>query len=527
MPPARIGRVSLVEGNVDLRVSDDTRWVDGAVNQPVYEGEALRSDSQARAGIEIGANTLDLANGTEIKVAALRDRFTQIALSRGRVYLHLRQFADGESVEIDLPQGGVWLLARGVYDIDAGSGDQPPRISVFQGKAQFAGAAGDWRVEDGQTATSAGPGARAAKIAPAVRDEFAQSCGKRDYDVTRLASSYYVSSNMTGFAELDAAGVWKSNPQYGPVWFPTTSQDWVPYRFGHWNWMAPFGWTWIDDQPWGFAPSHYGRWAFIDGHWAWAPGSFVARPLYAPGVVAFLGTRGVGLSSEDGAAIAWFPLAPGEAYWPVYTRDLDYVRTLNRANVPDVQAIRMHADGSPPLEVVNEDFANRQFASVVLRSVFVNGRPVAPARIGLPEQRLQDAPVLMGSPQIGPPSARLVARVATPAVTAPATHVATSAVKAPATHVAASAIKASTIRAATSAAVKPSTIRVAMRLARKAAAKSVRAASLEPRRRGQPAVPRGAHLRAPSYAGQPHGRQTLIVRAAQTTHGGVGKETRH
>ena len=113
----------------------------------------------------------------------------------------------------------------------------------------------------------------------------------------------------------------RSTRDYGPVWFPT-DLEWAPYRFGHWSWIAPWGWSWIDDQPWGFAPSHYGRWALIDEHWAWVPGGFVERPLYAPAVVAFLGTPGVGLSSEDGATVAWFPLAPDEAYWPSYTRDV-------------------------------------------------------------------------------------------------------------------------------------------------------------------------------------------------------------
>ena len=38
-----------------------------------------------------------------------------------------------------------------------------------------------------------------------------------------LAAPYYVSRYMTGYDELDAAGIWKINAQYGPVWFPTQS----------------------------------------------------------------------------------------------------------------------------------------------------------------------------------------------------------------------------------------------------------------------------------------------------------------
>ena len=180
---------------------------------------------------------------------------------------------------------------------------------------------------------------------------------------------------MTGFAELDSAGIWKIDAQLRPRLVPDRVAEWAPYRFGHWSWIAPWGWTWIDDQPWGFAPSHYGRWALIDEHWAWVPGSFVERPLYAPAVVAFLGTPGVGLSSEEGATVAWFPLAPGEAYWPSYTRDLDYVRSLNLGNVQDVDDDRgAERTASRRWKSFDEDFANRQFATVVPRSVFTNGR---------------------------------------------------------------------------------------------------------------------------------------------------------
>jgi len=197
------------------------------------------------------------------------------------------------------------------------------------------------------------------------------------------------------------------------VWFPQTVPDgWVPYRAGHWRWIRPWGWTWIDDMPWGFAPSHYGRWARIPGsspgagRWGWVPGSRVAHPVYAPALVAFLGTPGVGLSYPDasGPAVAWFPLAPGEVYWPGYTSDLAAIRRINDGSVDDISTIGPAVGRGPPDDVVNADYKNRSFASVVPRSVFTGGRPVAPALIQLPGTRLANAPLLAGSPQIAPPA---------------------------------------------------------------------------------------------------------------------------
>jgi hypothetical protein len=483
-PSGRVGQLSLLSGKLDLRISSASAWADAELNQPIFAGETLRTDPRARGEIRIGANTIDLFDSSEIEIASLRDGVTQIVLSRGRIGLHLRRGGQKETVEVDIPQGSVWLLAPGMYDIEAGAGEGTLRVAVFDGTAQFAGVGGDTRIEKGQVAILTGSeAADAASIGPAAADDFVAWCRDRDYDQSRLAAPYYVSRSMTGYDELDSAGMWKTDTQYGPVWFPTQSEDWAPYRFGHWSWIAPWGWTWLDDQRWGFAPSHYGRWVLIDTHWAWVPGNYVARPFYAPAVVAFLGTPGVGLSSEEGATVAWFPLAPGEAYWPSYTRDLDYVRNLNLGSVEDVAAIGVRADGEPPLETFNEDFANRLFATAVPRMVFTNGRPTAPARVALPEKRLQDAPVLMASPQIAPPSAQRVARAAT---NPPATH-------------------------------------PALQMAAKGTAKPLHTASMQLHGRAPPTVLRGAHLRAPAYAGQPRGRQMVVLRMAHS-RGGPGKK---
>jgi hypothetical protein len=476
--PGRVGRLSLVSGNVSVRASKE--WLDAVSNVPVATGASLRTGAQARAEIEIGADTIELAPESEIEITKLDDRTIQVAVVAGRIGFALRQLGDGEGVEVEVSNEGVPLLQPGCYDIDAGA----RRITVSAGDA-----------------LSGGSGPTDAMIQPAARDDFIEWCRSRDYDETWRAAPYYVSPYMTGFAELDAAGNWETTAEYGDVWVPTGLPfDWAPYRDGHWRWIAPWGWTWIDDQPWGFAPSHYGRWAFVGKHWVWVPGGFVEHPEYMPAVVAFLGTRGVGLSVADstGPGIGWFPLAPGEAYWPSYSRDPVYVRSLNQGDVPDLETIRLDANGEPPLEVFDGHFANRRFASVVPRPVFVNGGAVAPALLTLPEQRLQDAPVLMGSPQVGPPVPRVA--VAAPAIARPG--------------------RAQWLN------------HIAALVARSVSrAKALQTAFMH--RVDADRAPRlhGAHLRAPAYAQSAQPRHTILLRVAHAAvapvHGGAGKERRH
>jgi hypothetical protein len=234
VPPRRVGQLTLRSGNVGIRATGESGWTEAELNQPVSTGGALRTDPRARAEIRVGANTIDLSNSTDIEITTLSDQVTQITLSRGRIDLHLRQADEGESVEVDIPRGGVWLLGPGNYDIDAGSSDQSSRIAVFEGKVRYVGAGNDTRIQSGDMVVLTGSDPATVTIEPATPDAFIEWSRARDYDETRLAAPYYVSPYMTGFAELDSVGSWQVSPRYGAVWVPDAiPEDWTPYRDGH------------------------------------------------------------------------------------------------------------------------------------------------------------------------------------------------------------------------------------------------------------------------------------------------------
>ena len=155
----------------------------------------------------------------------------------------------------------------------------------------------------------------AALGAPDALDGWSQL---RDQQVEDAAAADYVPSDLPGTQDLDSSGVWQQSPDYGYVWVPTTVVvGWVPYRYGHWLWVTPWGWTWVDDASWGYAPFHYGRWAQLSsGSWCWVPPSRGQRPVYAPALVAWVGApEGAGTSGFAGY-VGWFPLAPHEVYLP-------------------------------------------------------------------------------------------------------------------------------------------------------------------------------------------------------------------
>ena len=130
-PPARVGRVSFVSGNLAFHTAGQTEWSAAAVNYPVATGASLWTDAEARAEIRIAPDTMDIASGTELDVVELDERVTRFSVPQGRIILHLRGLDQGQSAEIDIPRGAIQLQQPGYYDVDAGAQDQPARVAVF------------------------------------------------------------------------------------------------------------------------------------------------------------------------------------------------------------------------------------------------------------------------------------------------------------------------------------------------------------------------------------------------------------
>jgi hypothetical protein len=100
------------------------------------------------------------------------------------------------------------------------------------------------------------------------------------------------------YDSLASYGNWIQRPSYGWVWTPSAVDTrWRPYEDGHWVWTDQ-GWTWITDEPYGWATYHYGRW-YDDPEigWAWVPGD-----EWGPAWVSW---------QEGGDYVGWAPLPPG------------------------------------------------------------------------------------------------------------------------------------------------------------------------------------------------------------------------
>ncbi|HWG57444.1 MAG TPA: DUF6600 domain-containing protein [Candidatus Acidoferrales bacterium] len=430
-PPGRVARLSYMQGSVSYQVSGDQDWVAADPNRPLTTGDNLWADQNSRAELHIGSTAIRLSSQTGISILTLDDRTAQIQLPQGTIEIHLRDQIPGDAFEIDTPNIALTMAASGEYVISTDPNGSSTSVVVREGEIQATGAGQDYRLGAGQRYTFKGTDELSydAQAAPGF-DDFENWCQDRDQRENSSVSARYVSRDVDGVYDLDQYGAWDSVSDYGEVWFPRgVAVDWAPYRYGHWIWIAPWGWTWVESEPWGFAPFHYGRWVAVGARWGWVPGPMVVRPIYAPAVVGFVGGGRLSLSVSFGgglAGVAWFPLGPLDVYVPAYRCSARYVQTLNVTNTRVVNVTNItnvYNSYQRNVRTTNVHYAyenNARAVTVVSRETFVNARPVAKSLVRVQPQQIARARVAESAP-IAPVRASYVSSQARRASARPAT----------------------------------------------------------------------------------------------------------
>lgn len=377
-PPDRAARLGFMEGNVSFQPSGEDQWSQASLNYSLTTGDRLYTDQGAKAEVEIGPSAVRMSEGTDLTLANLSDQGLQFGLGQGSIRVSIYDLLQGNSVEIDTPNGALLPQGPGTYRVDVDP-NYGTRVIVERGSLQVTGGGADQRVESGQAVELTGTGpVQVNSVDFPGRDAFDEWCDSRDARVQQFNSRRYVSPDIPGAEDLDSYGRWQTAPEYGPVWYPTSvPAGWVPYRYGHWAWIEPWGWTWVGDEPWAFCPFHYGRWAFIGSAWGWVPGPIVERPVYAPALVAFVGGGGlsVGVNIGGVGVAAWFPLGPRDPFVPWYHHSDGYLRQVNVTNIRNVTNVTNITNIT---NVNNIHYAYRNVATTAVSAdAFRSGQPVA------------------------------------------------------------------------------------------------------------------------------------------------------
>ncbi len=386
-PPTRAARLSSVDGDVSLQTPGSDSWSAPTLNYTVSTGDRLATGASGRAEMDLGNAAMRLDHSADVTVTNLTDHFAQLGVAQGDFDASLYQYDPSDSIEIDTPNGALMPMATGTYLVSVDPNNDATVVNVESGTLDLTGPNLDQRLNAGQTVRLVGTNPIQVVTVTSPAPTFAELDrwdAERDPLWRQSGTTLrYVSQDVPGWEDLDADGTWTADQTNTEVWCPShVDATFVPYRSGHWSWVEPWGWTWVDDAPWGFATTHYGRWEQLTtsscgnaDNWAWVPGPLVARPVYAPALVAFVDGATLSLSNAPSAE-GWFPLGPREAYFPPYHYSDDYLRQINATNLREVR------DVGPLIRAPNVDntrWQNRDNAlTVVPGAAFQSGEQVMP-----------------------------------------------------------------------------------------------------------------------------------------------------
>ena len=267
-----------------------------------------------------------------------------------------------------------------------------------QGEGEATGNGQTYTLHAGQRGTFSGTDSLNADVVQiGGPDQFDNWANSRDHRYDDSRSAQYVSHDVVGYEDLDDNGDWRDDSNYGHVWFPNrVAAGWAPYHEGHWDWISPWGYTWVDDSAWGYAPFHYGRWVTVGGRWGWVAGPVAVRAVYAPALVVFIGGGGVGF----GGNVGWFPLGPREVYVPSYHVSREYVNRVNISNttVNNVTITNVYNTTivNKTTNITNVTYVNRNVRGAVTavpQRTFASAQPVARAAVAVNAREIAAAPM--------------------------------------------------------------------------------------------------------------------------------------
>ncbi|OYU86139.1 MAG: hypothetical protein CFE45_25135, partial [Burkholderiales bacterium PBB5] len=308
-PPVFVGKLSAVQGDVRWLDRDGGQWLTSTATQPlrnwpVSTGDRLRTGPDGRAEVRLGSATVRLGADAELWLEQVDDQAVVLVVQSGTVALRLAAVDNDAFGPVELAtREGRWLPQRpGHYRIDRMS--DATQATTWRGELRFEGRDSALLVPANRRADLwlDGTGRTRYAWAGVDRDAFADWVARDERNDDAPNTARYVPPGITGWQDLDRHGDWIDNPEHGPLWQPrVVAPGWAPFQDGRWAWVPPWGWTWIDASPWGFAPFHYGGWVMISGRWCWSPGPRGnIHPHFAPALSAWIGGPRVGVTINIG-----------------------------------------------------------------------------------------------------------------------------------------------------------------------------------------------------------------------------------
>jgi len=350
----------------------------------VGPGDRVFAGPESLGEFQVGSVRAYFSAHTDLSLVDYNGQTIEYGQASGSVNYFANGFYPGQSLFVSTPNGGIVSTRYSKFRVDVHpdlgwsqvtNGSDSPAITISGAGGFSVTLLANQAVQIYGTNPVEGQ-----PVPPLPGDEFQSWSYNLETHRQQSPSAQYVNTEMEGYAELDNAGEWQAQSQYGPIWFPRVEAGWAPYHNGHWVHRPFFGWTWVADEPWGAAPFHYGRWVAIGGRWAWIPGPREGHPVWSPAQVVFAG----GISVGGVGVSVWFPLGPGEAYKPWYPCTPEYINRINISNIRPAPAVHVQVNYVTIVnQTTNITYINHTTVTAMNTSDFAAGRPATKVAVNV------------------------------------------------------------------------------------------------------------------------------------------------
>src|SRR2546423_8392631 len=151
---ARVVRISLITGDVNLKRNGNTDWERAKLNFPLVEGDTISTDREARVEIQIDArNFVRLGENSVLRIVTLRDEGVALSLVEGSASIRLAKFdRDKEYFEVDAPKTTLAAEKKGLYRIDVSREGRVQLTARDGGRARIYSETSGFELRDGRSA---------------------------------------------------------------------------------------------------------------------------------------------------------------------------------------------------------------------------------------------------------------------------------------------------------------------------------------------------------------------------------------
>jgi len=293
------GRISFDTGTAMVKNASEETWSAAVVNTLVMPGDTLWVDKSGTAELEMAGGTfLRLADGSKAELVSLPPS-GYVRGWTGSFYVHRLTRSQGDFI-FTAPSATVEIPADAMVRVDIDVSGAAT-VSVRWGSAKVRTDQGGEVTATENTRVWIDPGLLPSEPTPfdrAQTDSFDDWNNERTRllveGVRTVPKEIVIQDTAVGRYDLDRYGEWVYVDSR-PYWRPTVVVNYVPYRYGYWNYIPAIGHVWVDEYPFAYVTTHYGRWRHVPAYgWLWS-----YDPVWSPAWVA---------SVRVGDYYAWSPV---------------------------------------------------------------------------------------------------------------------------------------------------------------------------------------------------------------------------